>query len=72
MIVTGHLEKCLAKDSRKGQGPKLKKEKSRNKIHPPRTLGQHVNLFGTYDFRDLNAANDNEFTKDEVLEFRVA
>lgn len=33
---------------------------------------QHVNLFGTYDFRDLGAVNDNEFTKEEVLEFRVA
>ena len=33
---------------------------------------QHVNLFGTYDFRNLEAANDNEFTKEEVLEFRVA
>ena len=33
---------------------------------------RHVNLYGTYDFSNLLAANDNVYSLDEVINFKVA
>ena len=33
---------------------------------------RHVNLHGTYDFNNLLAANDNAYSLDEVINFKVA
>ena len=33
---------------------------------------KHVNLHGTYDFSNLLAANDNVYSLDEVINFKVA
>ena len=31
----------------------------------------HANLLGVYDFRDLRSKNNNEFTRSEVMNFKV-
>jgi TnpA family transposase len=33
---------------------------------------QHVNMLGVYDFSNLIAANDNVYTLDEVINYKVA
>ena len=33
---------------------------------------QHVNLYGTYDFSNLLAANDNFYSLEEVINFKAA
>jgi hypothetical protein len=32
----------------------------------------HVNMHGTYDFSNLVSANDNAYSLDEVINFKVA
>ena len=33
---------------------------------------RHVNLHGTYDFRNLTAANDSDYSLEEVIAFKAA
>lgn len=61
------LTKIIMRSDKEAQGVLLENITSASIL-----TWQHVNMYGTYDFSNLVAANSNEYSIDEVIHFKAA